>query len=497
MRHNSVLIPNSIEFINMTPINPLISKCQIKVCYVDEKPNRNRTIITKEVATQMANSLPGSPIVGFYNEETQDFEEHDRSFEIKDGKIKLIDITKPYGFVDLNAKVWFAKYLDDDTVEREYLVTEGWLWTGQYPECQRILDKGNNQSMELDEKTLSTTRAKNFNEKAQFFIINEAIISKLCILGEDYEPCFEGASVEQSPTIQFSLEDDFKNKLFSMMKELKDLLDKGENRKMFTRYNDIKIGDELSSTILNYIEGKYKLEEVCIEDDVKFAVVSADGKFYRLNYINDENRMDDNPIELEEYTLSDSQFTSEEINNYFSEKNKDKSGEEDKNKNDNNTEEDKCPECGNPVGECTCKDKKKYSLEDIPEYVELQNKYSELETKFSTLSQDKENLESQLSTLVAFKAEVDKKEKQAMIDSFYMLSDEDKKEVNENIDKYSLDEIEAKLSILCVRNKVSFSLDKEDKGDASLTYNLNDVDDQSSSMPDWVKAALRVSEQMN
>ena len=54
--------------------------------------------------------------------------------------------------LDLNAKVWFATYLDDDEVEREYLVTEGYLWTGQYPEAKRIIEKGNNQSMELDDK---------------------------------------------------------------------------------------------------------------------------------------------------------------------------------------------------------------------------------------------------------------------------------------------------------------------------------------------------------
>ena len=27
----------------------------------------------------------------------------------------------------------------------------GYIWTGQYPESQRIIDKGNNQSMELSE----------------------------------------------------------------------------------------------------------------------------------------------------------------------------------------------------------------------------------------------------------------------------------------------------------------------------------------------------------
>ena len=142
--HDSVLIEHSIELINITPINPLISKCQIKVCYVGDKPNRNKSIITRDVAKLIANSLPGSPIVGYYNEETEDFEEHNKIIDISNGKFKLKDKTRPYGFVDLNAKVWFAKYLDDNTVEREYLVTEGYLWTGQYPEAKRIIDQGNN-----------------------------------------------------------------------------------------------------------------------------------------------------------------------------------------------------------------------------------------------------------------------------------------------------------------------------------------------------------------
>ena len=66
MMHSSIPV-GGCEFINITPINPLISKCQIKVCYVSDLPNRNGTIITKEFATKLANSLPGSPIVGYYN----------------------------------------------------------------------------------------------------------------------------------------------------------------------------------------------------------------------------------------------------------------------------------------------------------------------------------------------------------------------------------------------------------------------------------------------
>jgi hypothetical protein len=56
-------------------------------------------------------------IVGYYNEATKDFEEHNRTIEISNGEFRMTDTTKPYGFVDLNAKVWFQTFLDDDEVE--------------------------------------------------------------------------------------------------------------------------------------------------------------------------------------------------------------------------------------------------------------------------------------------------------------------------------------------------------------------------------------------
>lgn len=102
--NTSIKMNTPCEFINITPINPLISQCQIKVCYVSDKPNRNKSIITKEVGRKLANSLPGSPIVGFYNEEKEDFEGHNRIIDISNGKFQIKDTTRPYGFVDLNAK---------------------------------------------------------------------------------------------------------------------------------------------------------------------------------------------------------------------------------------------------------------------------------------------------------------------------------------------------------------------------------------------------------
>ena len=82
-----------------------------------------------------------------------------------------------------------------------------------------------------------------------------------------------------------------------------------------------------------------------------------------------------------------------------------------------------------------------------------------------------------------------------MINSFYMLSDEDKKDVLENIDTYSLNDIEAKLSIICVRNKVNFNKDIDDNSNKPITYNLDtNIDD---GIPAWVKAVQDVAKTMD
>ena len=503
--HTSIKLDTPIEFINITPLNPLISKCQIKVCYVGDTPNRNRSIITKEVAKQMANSLPGCPIVGFYNEERGDFEEHNRIIDISNGKFEIKDTTRPYGFVDLNAKVWFQKFLDDGMNEHEYMMTEGWLWTGQYPECRRILAKGNNQSMELDEETIDAHWSKDNNGDPKFFIINEAIISKLCTLGENNEPCFEGANIT-APTIQFAFEDGFKEQLFSMMNELKNYLNK-EEKKVFTRYA-VEIGDALWTALYSHVSNTYGIESVCEDGEQKFAVLTADDKYYRLNFSINEEGVVEFAAEaelLEEYTPdAEPQFDASAVEEYAKSK---KSEEDDKDDGDNNDDdEEKCPKCGKSKSKCECNDKdedkdkeegkkEKYNLEEIQEYVELSEKYSTLETEYANAQKTISDLESKINELTAFKKQIEKAEKQKMIDGFYMLSDEDKADVVANIDTYSLEDIEAKLSIICVRNKVSFNLD-DNKNNGTTTYNLDGGVPADETVPAWIKALRSVASEM-
>lgn len=492
------------EFINIKPLNPLISKCEIKVCYVSDEPNRNRSVITKEVARDMANSLPGSPIVGFYNEAKGDFEEHNRIIDISNGEFKIKDTTRPYGFVDLGAKVWFQKFLDDGEFEREYLMTEGYIWTGQYPEAQRIIDKGNNQSMELDNNFIDAHWTKDNKGNPQFFIINEAIISKLCILGEDVEPCFEGASISK---LQFSFEDSFKEQLFSMMNEMKNILNEGGAPKMTTYA--VEIGSPLWNSLYDHVNETHKIVAVMTEDDQTFAVLQSreDESYGRMNFsFNEEVFSAEEITALESYEPAEEvQFSLEAVEAFEAEYKK--NPEEDEEKKDDEGEEEKCPKCGKPKSECDCEDeedddedkKKKYTLEEIPEYVALQTAYAELETKYNALVAEKETQDATIASLTEYKVAAERKEKQEMIDTqFYMLSDDLKADVIENIDTYSLAEIESKLSVICVRNKVNFNLDDDkNPGTDPMTYNLNGGSLEDDATPAWIKAVMATAKTLN
>lgn len=429
-----------MEYINATKVSPLISHVQIKVCYVGQEPNRNGTVITKEVATKFGQNLPGCPIVGYYNEQKQDFEAHSREVVVEGGKFKLVDMTKPYGFVDIGAKVWFEKFTDDG-IEHEYLCTEGYLWTEIYEECKRVKEKGNNQSMELNEKYEKGFWTEDSNSGRNIFIINDGLIEKLCILGSDVEPCFEGSQITS-----FSLTSpefaEFKATMFSMINDLKDALSKGGSEEMENEKKNPQVQEE--TTPISEFEKKNPEDEKDKEKETE-----------KKNNESNQEQEDEKKKKEEDYACGGGASGGKK-------------------------EEDK--------------DKKNYELNDIAEYVALQLQYSNLQEKYADLEKNYQALTEEVEGLRQFKLTANRKEKEAMVASFYMLSDEDKKDVVDHMDTYSLDDIEAKLSILCVRNKVDFSLgneQKEEKPDATKQYMLNlqqNENNDNDDAPAWVKA---------
>ena len=452
MKRMSVATIDSPEFINITSTseNPLISKCEIKVLYVGE--NRNRSYITKEVAVQMAQTLPGCPIVGYYIENKEDFGDHGDQMIIDGEGIKFNKLTKPYGFIAPDSKIWFQKFEDTDdfgnTVVREYLMTEGYLWTGQFEECQRVINQGNPQSMELDEKSLKGYWSTDNNRGIDFFIINDAIFSKLCILGEDVEPCFEGAAIT-APEVSsnFSKNDNFVKTLFSMVQELRELTFSLQNKGGTSMANE-QVNENVQFTEENAapVTEATSVEETPTENVENFS--AEEGKNNSETSVENENN-------VEEFKKNDDEDKNEEKN--MNEDNEDETTEEEE------------------------KPKKDHSLEE---------KFALMEQEFNELKINYENLQKENEELINFKNSVEDEKKDALINSFYMLSDEDKKDVIENKAKYSLDDIEAKLSVICVRKKVNFNLE-EDSNDSKeekpvITYNLNDA--EIDVLPAWLKA---------
>lgn len=220
-----------------------------------------------------------------------------------------------------------------------------------------------------------------------------------------------------------------------------------------------------------------------LEEEIEFAKKQEEEeKENKTEEKKDETEKEDNKkteekVEDEEEKKKKTQFAKEE--------------EEEK-------KEDVCPKCGKPVSECTCEEDKKtkYELSEIPEYVTLQDDYSTLQTNFEALTIEKENLEEEVLSLREFKAKTERKEKEEMVKSFYMLSDEDKADVVNNIDTYSLDEIEGKLSIICVRNKVNFNLEDESKEERDpVSYDLNSGALEDN-VPAWIRA-VRANQNSN
>lgn len=419
LRNRSVATIDSPEFINLAPdaINPGISKCEIKVMYLGK--NRNGSFIDKNTAIQMANSLPATPIVAAYNENKEDFGDHGEVLHIEDGEVKFSCKTVPYGFVAPDADVWFQKFDDTnefgETTTREYLMTTGYLWTGQYPELDKCINQGQGQSMEIDEVDGHWTKDSN---DIEFFIINDAIFTKLCILGDDVEPCFEGASVT-SPEVSehFSYNKEFSHTLFAMMNELKSALTKGGS---MPKENVESVEVEPTATV----EEEAPVVEEFAED-----------------------------VETNE-DVESSEDSAEET---FAEKGKKKEDDSDDSDDESDDSDDDDEYKKKPGKKC-----------------ELENQVSELSEQLKELTDKFTALEAEAEELRKFKAERIDADKDAMIAKYHMLSDEDKAEIIADKDKFTLSEIESKLALLYVQKNVNFDEEEEIDSTPLTTFSLDD-----------------------
>lgn len=314
-------------------------------------------------------------------------------------------------------------------------MTTGYLWSGQFEELNKVIAEGQPQSMELDDKTLDGHWATDNNLGVEFFIINDAVFSKLCILGDDVEPCFEGSAVT-SPEVSknFANKQEFEQTLFTMMNELKEALQNKGGSKMPEEFAEqTEIVDESAAPEVT--------DEFAVEEDAEASVEEA------VDYTNADGVADDSSDEPEgeaEFKKDDDKDDSD--NNSVDPDDEDDEDDDDKEKPTN------------------------HSLEE----------FEAMESELSTLRAEVESLRE-------FKLGIENQQKDALISSYHMLSDEDKADVIEHKSEYSLEEIESKLAVIYVKKNVDFNsltgesedVDFEEapvkeEEDPSLTFSLDD-----------------------
>lgn len=161
---------------NLETFNEVASKARARVFY--KYGNRNGSYITDEFAEKLISSLPYTPIKGIYDED--DYTDHGYSRSL--GRI--------YGIVPENPNVTWEKFVDEDGIEREYACTDVILFTALYAEANEII--GKSLSMEIYEKSIKGDW-QYINGRKQY-VFSDGCFLGLQILGDEVEPCFEGAA---------------------------------------------------------------------------------------------------------------------------------------------------------------------------------------------------------------------------------------------------------------------------------------------------------------
>ena len=240
--------------------------------------NRNSTYITDEFAEELIKTLPYTPVKGIYDNEMGDYEDHGESRDM--GRI--------YGIVPGPQDMGFAweKHVDEDGVEREYACVNVYYYTALYEEAGDIAGKA--QSMELYRKSIKGDWK--IIDGKRYYVFEKASFLGLQILGDDVEPCFEGAA------------------FFSLYESVKDLYEKLEQyQSNFQNYGEggntmptitFKVSDNQKHDFLwsllnvNYNEENGWVVEygICeIYDEYAIVRNYAEGKFERVYYTkNDE-----------------------------------------------------------------------------------------------------------------------------------------------------------------------------------------------------------------
>ena len=163
---------------NLTKYSETISKARCRIFY--RGANRNGTFITDEFAEKLLDTISYSPVKGIFEASEEDFSDHGTERSL--GRI--------YGVVPESPNFAWETHVDEDGIEREYACVDVLLYTSLYQEAEQI--PGKSQSMELYAPSIKGEWE--IVEGKKLFKYTDGCFLGLQVLGDKVEPCFEGAA---------------------------------------------------------------------------------------------------------------------------------------------------------------------------------------------------------------------------------------------------------------------------------------------------------------
>ena len=189
-------------------INPIISKARVRIFYTGL--NRNLTYITEEFAEKLLKTLPYTPVGGLWEESLEDFTDHGGIGEKEREKLRV------FGVVPENPNVSWEDHLDSDGVLRRYACCDVYLWTARFQAAREIPKKA--QSMELYINSINGEWKR--DGSVEYFEFTDGCFFGLVALGNDVEPCFEGAAFYGLDSSAKEFFEELKNYTLSATNEL-------------------------------------------------------------------------------------------------------------------------------------------------------------------------------------------------------------------------------------------------------------------------------------
>lgn len=157
----------------------LYSKAKLKVFYIGQTGD-NR-LFTEDFANKLIKTLPLTPVVGYYNDDSDDFIGHNSTQFV-------------YGVVPESAVIEFVEE-EHDGNKQVFAVTDVILYTGRKDNIGKVAQKivGKQHSLELNPDTLKYK--VNRDNQGRFLNIEflEGEFVGLSVLGDDDHPAFKGS----------------------------------------------------------------------------------------------------------------------------------------------------------------------------------------------------------------------------------------------------------------------------------------------------------------